>query len=69
MILFNYKDAFNNPNAFALTAENIDKNTENENFERYELLAEDVKFQIKFIDDYYVLNNFIHFNIKSYILV
>lgn len=47
-----YKDA----NAFALTAENIDKNTENENFERYELLAEDVKFQIKFIDDYYVFD-------------
>ena len=54
-----YNEAFNNPEAFTLTTENININEDDddeEKFERYELLAEDVKFQIKFIDDYYVFD-------------
>lgn len=51
-----YNDAFNNPDAFMLTAENININEDEKKIKRYELLAEDVKFQIKFIDDYYVFD-------------
>ena len=50
-----YNKAFNNPNSFALTTENIDKNID-KNIERYKFLAENVKFQINYIDDYYTFD-------------